>query len=298
MRTVGLVDITTRTDTFNNSRQRQLSTAAAAEPSSRASNMAAHSAATARRKVSRHRRRAASSAANCFTGRAIFLHRPLSADHRGNRKSAADAQRHPRFLAAGKRLRLYVDVRRPVDAAQPDRRNRHQQVPNSQRARSAGRPERKPPVTSAFGVTISIQRCSTRTRYEFTQYGVLALQRSVNGFDGQLSYFTRYNNLHFMPDPVGDLLFNGIASDISRQVLHQRHPGRRLLRDQRGAHAAHRLHRQRRTDLGRQYVARRAVHRLRRYRHRRAGYDHRRRRKARLARRRLCPGRVENHRTS
>jgi outer membrane receptor protein involved in Fe transport len=39
----------------------------------------------------------------------------------------------------------------------------------------------------------------------------------VNGFDGQLSYFTRYNNLHFMPDPVGDLLLNGIASDISRQ---------------------------------------------------------------------------------
>ncbi len=39
----------------------------------------------------------------------------------------------------------------------------------------------------------------------------------MNGFDGQLSYFTRYNNLHFMPDPVGDLLLNGIASDISRQ---------------------------------------------------------------------------------
>jgi len=46
---------------------------------------------------------------------------------------------------------------------------------------------------------------------------VLALQRSVNGFDGQISYFTRYNNLHFIPDPVGDLFLNGIASDISRQ---------------------------------------------------------------------------------
>ena len=47
---------------------------------------------------------------------------------------------------------------------------------------------------------------------------MLALQRSVNGFDGQISYFTRYDNLHFMPDPVGDLLLNGIASDISRQA--------------------------------------------------------------------------------
>jgi opacity protein-like surface antigen/outer membrane receptor protein involved in Fe transport len=52
---------------------------------------------------------------------------------------------------------------------------------------------------------------------EDTQFGVLALQRSVNGFDGQISYFTRYNNLHFMPDQIGDLLLNGIASDISRQ---------------------------------------------------------------------------------
>ncbi len=53
---------------------------------------------------------------------------------------------------------------------------------------------------------------------EDTQYAVLALQRSVDGFDGQLSYFTRYDNLHFIPDPVGDLLLNGIASDISRQA--------------------------------------------------------------------------------
>jgi outer membrane receptor protein involved in Fe transport len=53
-------------------------------------------------------------------------------------------------------------------------------------------------------------------QYEDTQFGVLALQRSVNGFDGQLSYFTRYNYLHFMPDPTGDLMLNGVASDITR----------------------------------------------------------------------------------
>ncbi len=54
-------------------------------------------------------------------------------------------------------------------------------------------------------------------QYEDTQFGVLALQRAANGFDGQLSYFTRYNYLHFSPDPVGDLLLNGIASDITRE---------------------------------------------------------------------------------
>ena len=52
---------------------------------------------------------------------------------------------------------------------------------------------------------------------EFTQYAVLALQRSAPGFDGQISYFTRYNELHFTPDPVGDLLLNGIASEITRR---------------------------------------------------------------------------------
>jgi TonB dependent receptor len=53
---------------------------------------------------------------------------------------------------------------------------------------------------------------------EDTQFGVVAVQRSANGFDGQLSYFTRYDNVHFMPDPTGDLLLNGIASDVSRQA--------------------------------------------------------------------------------
>ena len=56
--------------------------------------------------------------------RAILLHRPLSADHRRHRKSAADAQRHPRFLAAGAGLWLHVDLHRPVDAAEPDHGNR------------------------------------------------------------------------------------------------------------------------------------------------------------------------------
>ncbi len=74
-----------------------------------------------------------------------------------------------------------------------------------------------PPVTSAFGITNFNSSTLNENQYENTQFGVLALQRSANGFDGQLSYFTRYNFLHFMPDQVGDLLINGIASDITRE---------------------------------------------------------------------------------
>jgi outer membrane receptor protein involved in Fe transport len=70
-----------------------------------------------------------------------------------------------------------------------------------------------PPV---FGVGAFNSAQLNENQSEDTQFAVLALQRSVNGFDGQISYFTRYDNLHFTPDPVGDLLLNGIASDISR----------------------------------------------------------------------------------
>jgi len=72
---------------------------------------------------------------------------------------------------------------------------------------------------SAFGITTFNSAQLNERQHEDTQFGVLALQRSVNGFDGQISYFTRYDNLHFMPDPVGDLLLNGIASDISRKAF-------------------------------------------------------------------------------
>jgi len=74
-----------------------------------------------------------------------------------------------------------------------------------------------PAMTSAFGVSNFNSAQLNENQYEDTQFGVLALQRSINGFDGQLSYFTRYDFLHFMPDPVGDLLLNGIASDITRE---------------------------------------------------------------------------------
>jgi outer membrane receptor protein involved in Fe transport len=74
-----------------------------------------------------------------------------------------------------------------------------------------------PPVSSAYGITSFNSANLNENQYEDTQYGVLALQKSVNGFDGQLSYFTRYNYLHFTPDPIGDLLINGIASDVSRE---------------------------------------------------------------------------------
>jgi outer membrane receptor protein involved in Fe transport len=71
-------------------------------------------------------------------------------------------------------------------------------------------------VTNAFGFTDFNSALLNENQWELTHFGVLSVQTSANGFDGQLSYFTRYNNLHFLPDPVGDLLLNGIASTVTR----------------------------------------------------------------------------------
>jgi outer membrane receptor protein involved in Fe transport len=72
------------------------------------------------------------------------------------------------------------------------------------------------PVTNAFGVTNFNSAALNENQVEKTSFSVLSLQKSVDGFDGQLSYFTRYNELRFTPDPVGDLLINGIASNVGR----------------------------------------------------------------------------------
>ena len=74
-------------------------------------------------------------------------------------------------------------------------------------------------VTNAFGVTSFNSALLNENQTETTQFNVLSLQKSVEGFDGQLSYFSRYNHLQYTPDPVGDLLINGIASNIGRTSL-------------------------------------------------------------------------------
>jgi outer membrane receptor protein involved in Fe transport len=53
-------------------------------------------------------------------------------------------------------------------------------------------------------------------QHESTQFAVLSLQKHINDIDLQISAFTRRSALSFSPDPLGDLLFNGIAQQASR----------------------------------------------------------------------------------
>jgi outer membrane receptor for ferrienterochelin and colicins len=52
---------------------------------------------------------------------------------------------------------------------------------------------------------------------EVTQFGALSWQHSAGALDVQSSFIARYSSLTFTPDPLGDLLFTGIAQHAFKQ---------------------------------------------------------------------------------
>jgi outer membrane receptor protein involved in Fe transport len=81
------------------------------------------------------------------------------------------------------------------------------QIPNS---------PNQPPQFTAFGVSNFNSANVNENQLEQSFYNVLALQKSYGPLDTQLSFYSRYSTLHFIPDTIGDLVFNGVASDVSR----------------------------------------------------------------------------------
>jgi hypothetical protein len=66
------------------------------------------------------------------------------------------------------------------------------------------------------GVTSFNSANLNETQNEMTAFAVLSLQKHFEDKDVQLSVFNRTSTLNFSPDPIGDLLFNGIAQEASR----------------------------------------------------------------------------------
>ena len=52
---------------------------------------------------------------------------------------------------------------------------------------------------------------------EITHFGFLSYQHSVGALDWQTSVIGRYSSLNFTPDPIGDLLYDGIAQDAYKR---------------------------------------------------------------------------------
>ena len=53
---------------------------------------------------------------------------------------------------------------------------------------------------------------------EQNYYAIAAYQKSIGDFNLQLAAFARHSSVHFKPDQLGDLFFNGTASDVSRKI--------------------------------------------------------------------------------
>jgi outer membrane receptor protein involved in Fe transport len=52
---------------------------------------------------------------------------------------------------------------------------------------------------------------------EVTHFGIVSLQHSAGALDLQTSLIARYSSLTFTPDPLGDVLFTGIAQDAFKE---------------------------------------------------------------------------------
>jgi outer membrane receptor protein involved in Fe transport len=57
------------------------------------------------------------------------------------------------------------------------------------------------------------------TQVEQNAYLIAAFQKKIDDFNFQASAFTRYSSILFRPDDVGDLIFNGVASRVDRDIL-------------------------------------------------------------------------------
>lgn len=67
------------------------------------------------------------------------------------------------------------------------------------------------------GQTMYPSQALNENQREVTQFGALSWQHSAGAFDVQTSFIARYSSLTFIPDPLGDLLFTGIAQDAFKQ---------------------------------------------------------------------------------
>jgi outer membrane receptor protein involved in Fe transport len=67
-----------------------------------------------------------------------------------------------------------------------------------------------------FGPTTYNSTSLNENEYDRFVYDIAVLQTKGDAIDTQLSVFYRYANVHFVPDVLGDLVFNDVASNVTR----------------------------------------------------------------------------------
>jgi len=81
-----------------------------------------------------------------------------------------------------------------------------------------------PGLTNADGTPLAVNGQTTypsealnENQRELNHFAVLSWQHSQGALDVQTSVNARYSSLHFTPDPLGDVLFTGVAQDAYKQ---------------------------------------------------------------------------------
>ena len=250
MRTAGLIDITTRTDIFNNSGSISYygGSRGTIEPSFEYGGTFGAELPLEHGSAGNGE---AGTASTCFGGVQYFFTGSYLQTTEGIENPLPTLNAIHDFSSAGKRLRLYVDFRRPLYAPEPDRGNRHQQFPNSQRPRRAAfYGHWRPGVRSRHFQFIEAQREPIRG-HPIRRAGAAAIDQRLRRAI-VLLHPLRRSALHagsgWRPAPERHRFRHQPA------ILYQRRSGRRVVRDQSGAYGSRGLHRQRRTKLGRQYI--------------------------------------------
>jgi outer membrane receptor protein involved in Fe transport len=87
------------------------------------------------------------------------------------------------------------------------------QVPNTAGLGPGTSPNGAPWLPGSFN-SASLNEHQNEENY----YGIVAYQKSTDALNFQLAGYGRYSRAHFMPDPRGDLFFDGVASDVDRKV--------------------------------------------------------------------------------
>lgn len=87
------------------------------------------------------------------------------------------------------------------------------QVPDTPGLPAGTAPDGSPWLPGNFN-SAALNENQTEQNY----YAVASYQKSSGDLNFQLSAFARESGVHFTPDPVGDLYFNGVASDVDRTL--------------------------------------------------------------------------------
>jgi outer membrane receptor protein involved in Fe transport len=69
------------------------------------------------------------------------------------------------------------------------------------------------------GVSAYPSQALNENQREVTQFAALSWQHSAGALDVQTSFMARYSSLTFKPDPMGDLLYTGVAQDAFKQNM-------------------------------------------------------------------------------